>query len=84
MVPHSFLDIFQQIYKLEISHPGKEMFSLILNSIFLLSTVNALGVSWYAQNANPITYFESTLIVPALPNKDWQTVFLWPGNYLQH
>eukprot|EP00834_Sanchytrium_tribonematis_P006700 NODE_518_length_6556_cov_0.505653.p4 type:complete len:268 gc:universal NODE_518_length_6556_cov_0.505653:6457-5654(-) len=36
--------------------------------------------NWYTNgDVAPFTYFASTMNVPPLPNKEWETLFIWPG-----
>eukprot|EP00834_Sanchytrium_tribonematis_P008198 NODE_893_length_3243_cov_0.465967.p3 type:complete len:246 gc:universal NODE_893_length_3243_cov_0.465967:281-1018(+) len=45
-----------------------------------LHTVVCAWANWYTNGEiAPFTYFASTMIVPPLPDKKWQTLFIWPG-----
>eukprot|EP00834_Sanchytrium_tribonematis_P004284 NODE_202_length_13094_cov_1.571528.p6 type:complete len:296 gc:universal NODE_202_length_13094_cov_1.571528:7991-7104(-) len=47
----------------------------IISQIFCNPSAN-----WYTDtDAAPFVYFKSTLVVPAIPDAEWSTLFLWPG-----
>ncbi|KAI8898783.1 hypothetical protein BC833DRAFT_588365 [Globomyces pollinis-pini] len=45
-----------------------------------ISTGHTVNLHWFSDNdKSPFVYFESTMVVPPVPTKEWQTLFIWPG-----
>ena len=52
----------------------------ILGLIFLLIGSSASqSIFWSTHASTPVVYYQSTITVPPVPPKNWQTLFLWPG-----
>lgn len=49
--------------------------------MFLLSIVNAnFGANWNTDpDQAPFNFYQSTIVVPPIPDTQWATIFVWPG-----
>ncbi|KAI8898780.1 hypothetical protein BC833DRAFT_619985, partial [Globomyces pollinis-pini] len=59
----------------------RKLLSIFLNSLVLAQEiVHNVNLYWNSNpDVSPYVYYESTIVVPPVPTKEWQTLFIWPG-----